>query len=513
MNTDNPETSLKKELLFNQNKTLFYIFFVIILLVGLGIRFYDLTDAPLDFHPTRQLFSALKARGMFYENLKTAPEWQREFAIQQWKKQGFIEPPVMERITAFFYQVLGMEALWIPRVLAILFWTIGGVFLMLIALAIIDRNAAIIAFLLFMVTPYSAIASRAFQPDPLMVMLMIIGLWGLVRWIKDENMVNGVIAGLFSGLAIFVKSVVIFPLAFVFIAVVIFKKKSLKNLIKSPSIWVMGSLSILPYIGYLIYGLKINGALTSEFSLRFFPELWTDPAFWIRWNNMISSVIGFVIFLASIIGILLLKKPVHRVFLTALFAGYFVYGLTLPYHISTHDYYQLPFIPIAVLGASAAFSQVIQGVQKPNWLSNLVIIGVLAYYLAMNAWDVRVSLARNNYRNEVTFWQKMAEKFSPNDSLIGITQDYGYRLNYWGWRDIENWMATYDFSLRELAGQEFDMKAYFEEQIQGKDYFLVTNLSELDNQPEIKQILFDNYSIQEQTGDYIIFDLHQKTGK
>jgi hypothetical protein len=26
-----------------------------LLLIGLGIRLYDLTDPPLDFHPTRQL--------------------------------------------------------------------------------------------------------------------------------------------------------------------------------------------------------------------------------------------------------------------------------------------------------------------------------------------------------------------------------------------------------------------------------------------------------------------------
>jgi len=45
-------------------------------------------------------------------------------------------------------------------------------------------------------------------------------------------------------------------------------------------------------------------------------------------------------------------------------------------------------------------------------------------------------------------------------------------------------MSTFDFSVRELAGQEFDMLSLFEEKTQGKDYFLVTQLSELDNQPE-----------------------------
>jgi hypothetical protein len=34
---------------------------------------------------TRGVFSAAKARSMYYETLPGVPDWQREFAIQQWK--------------------------------------------------------------------------------------------------------------------------------------------------------------------------------------------------------------------------------------------------------------------------------------------------------------------------------------------------------------------------------------------------------------------------------------------
>jgi hypothetical protein len=51
--------------------------------LALGIRAYDITDLPMDFHPSRQLFSAIKARGMFYETLPDVPETQRNFAVQQ----------------------------------------------------------------------------------------------------------------------------------------------------------------------------------------------------------------------------------------------------------------------------------------------------------------------------------------------------------------------------------------------------------------------------------------------
>jgi hypothetical protein len=274
----------------------------------------------------------------------------------------------------------------------------------------------------------------------------------------------------------------------------------------------MAGLTLIPYILYMIYGLVINGSLESQFSLRFFPQLWIDPVFWLRWNEMISKVVGFEFFLASIIGILILKKSIHRVLLVSLLAGYFVYGLTLSHHISTHDYYQLPLVPIVIIGASVVFSQIIAVIKNPGWLANGIVIGVLFFFAAINAWDVRVTLKRVNYDGEISFWQKMESVFDRNQSIIGITQDYGYRLNYWGWTGIENWMSSSDFSLRELAGQEFDMQALFEEKIEGRDFFLVTQLSELDHQPEIKTILYDNYQIKEETSDYIIFDLHNQIG-
>ena len=38
---------------------------VMIFGAALAIRLYDLTDLPLDFHPTRQLVSFIKARGLY----------------------------------------------------------------------------------------------------------------------------------------------------------------------------------------------------------------------------------------------------------------------------------------------------------------------------------------------------------------------------------------------------------------------------------------------------------------
>ena len=64
---------------------------ILIFLLGFGIRALDLTDLPLDFNPTRQLLSAIKARGMYYQIARNVPEEQREIAVRQWK-----EAPVLD---------------------------------------------------------------------------------------------------------------------------------------------------------------------------------------------------------------------------------------------------------------------------------------------------------------------------------------------------------------------------------------------------------------------------------
>jgi hypothetical protein len=79
----------------NRKQIIYLILVVGLIIGGIAVRIYDLQDAPLDFHPTRQLHSALMARGMYYSinpNLDI-PDWQRQTAIQQWKLEGLVEPP------------------------------------------------------------------------------------------------------------------------------------------------------------------------------------------------------------------------------------------------------------------------------------------------------------------------------------------------------------------------------------------------------------------------------------
>ena len=56
---------------------------VVILVCGFGTRLYDLTDPPLDYAATRQLRSAIIARGIYYGAATDVPECERAVAVSE----------------------------------------------------------------------------------------------------------------------------------------------------------------------------------------------------------------------------------------------------------------------------------------------------------------------------------------------------------------------------------------------------------------------------------------------
>ena len=109
------------------------------------------------------------------------------------------------------------------------------------------------------------------------------------------------------------------------------------------------------------------------------------------------------------------------------------------------------------------------------------------------------------YSHEPAVWQAIGKAIPANAEVIGLTQDYGYDLMYWGWRKVDLWplntnLAEVKNSGRDVAGQFMDLTA-------GRDYFLVTASGQLDKQPDLKKIL-DGYKIAAQGEGFILYDLH-----
>jgi hypothetical protein len=483
----------------------------ILLVLGFGIRMLDLTDLPLDFNPTRQMFSAVKARGMYYRFASDAPAWQRQMAIEQWQAKADVEPPVIETIVAGMYLVFG-EHLWFARVVSSLFWIVGGLALFALARRIASFAGACVALAFYLFLKFGVITSRSFQPDPLMIGLVLCSLWAFYRWREERSWQRALAVGLLSGAAIFIKTVAVFPLLGAF-ALVILSTQGLKRALKDPQVWAVAVLTALPTVIYMIDGLYISKDLDTAIELRFFPELWTDPAFYVRWRNIIDNTLGLPAFLVALLGIILAKPGRPRSLLSGVLLGYVLYGLALPYHISTHNYYQLPLFvfvapSLAVVG-KAAYEKIIE-INGGSMFVRTVTAGILFLGIGSEMWNVRVEFLKDDFRMEPQFWEELGDKLGHTTPVLGMTQDYGNRLAYWGWQRLDEWPTTGDQNLRVLAGKARSFEELFGERIAGKEFFVVTNFHQFEGQPELQEILYRTYPVIEQSPDYIIFDLQHQ---
>ena len=491
---------------FDRPRMLWWALIGLIFVIGLAVRLYRLADPPLDFHPTRQIHSALIARGMYYERQPDAPEWQREMAVSHWRMEGLIEPQVFERLSAWTYQWTGGPDLRVPRVYALLFWMVGAVFLAMLVVEVAGPGGALLAALFFLIWPYGVIASRVFQPEPLMIALLIMALWAALRWERSAAWQWAVSAGLLAGLAIYIKSVAVFLLGPALLALVICSR-GLRPALRDRQVWAMALLALLPYAAYHIYGVYLRGYLVDQFSLRFFPQMWLDPAFYLRWIGNLGRAVPFELVLVSALGALLARRPVERAVLLAMWAGDFLYGMTLPHHISTHDYYHLPLYPLVALGLAAVAQVVFRSLPGPLWLSRAAAAAVVLAALLITGYNARNTLKRSSVAAQAQAYQEIGELLGPGASVAALVPDYGASLKYYAWISPANWLTADEIRWREELGQPFDFETQFAEQAAGKSFFVITQMDELERQPQLKEKLFEQYPIYRQTQDYLIFNL------
>jgi len=91
------------------------------------------------------------------------------------------EAPILETLVALTYLLLGREALWVARLYSVLFWTLTGWLVFRWTWrATGEPWAGWGALAYLMALPFAVKASRAFQPDPLMTLL--ITMTGYMWW-------------------------------------------------------------------------------------------------------------------------------------------------------------------------------------------------------------------------------------------------------------------------------------------------------------------------------------------
>lgn len=479
---------------------------LVIFLVGLGLRLYDLNDAPLDFHPTRQLHSAMIARGMFYQTQVDLPAWEQAMAIRQWRSEGQIEPLVMEQLAAWSYQLAGGAYLWLPRLWAIAFWLGGSLLVYLLGRSLAGWVGGLATMGLFLFLPYAVTASRSFQPEALQVAAIAAALWAAFRWqaLRASQPAGlagarltwlspvdrwAILSGLLAGLAIYVKVTSAFFLGPVLVVLVLQNGRGkFGRLLRDRDTWIVLTLALAPAVLYHLDGFFVSGFLKNQAAGRFYPEMWLDVAFYLRWLRVLERLAPISLVLAGLLGNLLADDR-RRPVLLAFWAGYGLYGLALPHHFSTHDYYHLVLLIPVSLGIGSIAGFVFAHLPAGKSLVRSLAATAVCAGLLVTVYNVRTDMKRNNYRAEASLWQEVGAWLGTQSQTVALVDDYGGGLKYWGWVMPLIWPTADDLRLQVENGSSQDFTERFEHAVDGRDFFLVSPISELERQPELAHAL------------------------
>ncbi len=481
------------------------ILIVVVFLLGFGLRVYDLTDPPLDFHPARQLRSALIARAVFYQLDAHADPYLRQQATNLADLEVY-EPPILEALVGFADHLVGQENFWMGRIFNALFWVIGGLALYALGRRYASFYAVLLALAFYFFLPFSVIASRSFQPDPWMVMWILWFAYALCRWAEQPGWKWALISGALGGVAVLVKLVAIYFVGGM-LGAALLAYWGLR-LVRQRQAWAMLALVLAPALIY--YGL-----FNAQRSAGFF-SFWTvslsrlvlTSNFYADWLSMANSLVGLTNFMAALLGVALAARTI-RPLLAGGWIGYGLYGLMFPYQYVTHEYYHLPLVALIALSLLPLLDVLLRKLAEQAWLWRAAAVGVLLFASFYSVWVSRSVLYAVSYTLEPASWARVGAAIPEGHSFVALTADYGMRLRYYGWRNASAfWPSSGDLRLLALRGDSaLDTQAYFDEITAGKDYFLVTAFSELDAQPELKAILYDHYAIYVEGNGFTVFDL------
>ena len=460
-----------------------------------------------------------------------------------------LEPRILESAALLGYRISGGEHLWIPRVLSSIFWIVGGVFLYLTALKIASWGAAMLSTAFYLFLPFGISASRAFQPDPLMIMMLLCSIFTILRYHEQPSKPGLIVAAAVSALAMFIKPYSLFLIFCVFISLAVYRHGIRKALMK-PDLLIFTFLSFLPVAVYYLWGILSNvGFLQEQAQGSILPRLLLKPYFWKDWLTMIGRVTGYIPFMAALAG-LFTSRGLSRALLAGLWTGYFIFGLFFTVHIHTHEYYQLQFIPVVALSigqagalAGGRLLKFLHSKKRVIIFALLLIVTVAGMGLGIKQLQregdkkrLRMVAAfigintqfpkfiKGDFTSEVKIAEEIGEIVGHSANTVLLTPDFGRVIAYYGELSGLPWPISGSLRERKERGllipgkKELFNERYLLIRTHGKyikytpDFFIITDFREFEKQTDLKEFLNINFPVKVRTEDYLIFDLSSMSG-
>jgi 4-amino-4-deoxy-L-arabinose transferase-like glycosyltransferase len=438
---------------------------VCIVLLGASLRLLYVRTPLLDAHRWRQVDTAAITRNLhevrfnvFYPQV----DWGGPDAYVE------SEFPLLPALTALLYKVFGPQE-YLGRIVAIVFSiaTIGAMYAL--ARELLSHSAGLAAAFLMAVSPAAVFFGRTFMPDAPMLFFWVSGVLGFVRYFHTGSRRALWLGSAATALACLVK----IPAVMMFAPIAgaawqarrwsVLRDRAVIIALAAPLLavtaWYWHAFTLYRETG-LTFGILVHPAKTyppiiapgpwiSTFSKWSTVELLTSSEFYLTFLARLHHFYLLPWGLAgAILGFGLWKRGSGRLIADLWLLALVAFVLVVGQGNLSHDYYQLPVVPVGALYFGAVAAPIFDHTWT-TWRSVLVratllaLVGILGFYYSgvVNthfrpaSLDIRILQAGS-----------AAQPVVPHDALVVVADDYGvtsplllYYMHRKGWSfDVDN---------------------------------------------------------------------------
>lgn len=393
-----------------------------ILLVALAVRLYEIKRPLADWHSWRQADTAAVARNFIKEGYNPLiPRYDdmssQANGLDNPNRYRFVEFPIYNSLVAAVWSIFGVSVT--SARLTTVAITLGSTVLLYLLVKYFSgvKTAALSAFF-FATIPYNVFYSSTILPGPLMVFGILGMYYTFARWCQNsKNWSWGAASVLFANLAILTWPIALFftlPLAY------LAYEKYKTNLYKKPHLVIFGLLSIIPFLAWRLWmqefpeGIPNWKFLLNEDGIRlkgaFFRWLVSE-----RISGLILTATGFALF---VIGLVRKSEYREKLFYLSWLAAVGAYFVVFASGNIRHDYYQVPFVPIAAIFiakgvrflASPPAGYFQKFIALPIALSFIVLMYALGFYEVRGLYWIN--------KPQIVKAGEAADRILPQDAVV-----------------------------------------------------------------------------------------------
>lgn len=406
-------------------------------------RLYRL-EAPLaDWHSWRQADTAAVTRNFIKEGFNPFyPKFDSLYALNQYGDKNvnryfFAEFPLYNILVYPFYRFFGVNLIW-SRLVSIFFSAATAVVLFRLVSLYSSFEAGFLAGIFFALIPYNIYYGRVVMPDPLHVFLGVTSLYLISLWLKKDRFLWGILGGVALAGAILTK-----PYGLVLglpVAVMIISRYQEKTLFYWKKIFLVALISLLPFI---LWRWHINRYPEGQFGTSWLinaTNIRFRPAFfrWIVYERITKLILGGggLVFLVG--GLLAPKRKEEWLFYLSWLLGLVIFICYIATGNVTHDYYQLPLVPVLSALASLGvifFLKTGRKILFRQFFNLTLCLGLIIMMLAVGWWEAKGFFNINNWA--IVEAGREADRILPPQAKVIAPYNkdsaFLYQVNRVGW--------------------------------------------------------------------------------